>query len=98
MIADRIKCAVPQPFEHDLLRRAWTVPVLVVSKEPRYFTDIKNELVSITDRALSQSLKQLQAQHWIQRKVDTAMRPARPLYQVANAGARISHAVSLDAL
>ena len=93
-IADRIKSAVPRHCERALLRRAWTIPVLVVSQEPRYFTEIKNELVSITDRALSQSLKQLQAQHWIRRRIDADIRPPRPLYQVANAGARVSQAVS----
>jgi len=98
IIADKIKRAVPQHSERDLLRRTWTVPVLVVSQKPRYFTDIKNELVSITDRALSQSLNQLQAQHWLQRKIDIAIRPTRPLYQAAHVGARISQAVSLEAL
>jgi DNA-binding HxlR family transcriptional regulator len=98
IIADRIKSAVPQLSERVLLRRAWTIPVLAVSQKPRYFTDIKNELVSITDRALSQSLKQLQAQHWLERKVDTVIRPPRPLYQAANVGARISQAVRSGAL
>ncbi len=94
-IADKIKGAVRQPSERALLRRAWTIPVLVMSEEPRYFTDIKTGLVSITDRALSQSLKQLQAKHWIQRKIDTVARPPRPLYQATNVGARVSHAVGL---
>ena len=85
-------------FRTRIASARWTIPVLVVSQKPRYFTDIKNELVSITDRALSQSLKQLQAQHWLQRKIDPAIRPPRPLYQAANVGARISRAFSLEAL
>lgn len=93
--ADKIKNAVPQPSERVLLRRAWTVPVLCVSQEPRCFTDIKNELTSITDRALSQSLKQLQEHKWLLRKVDTDIRPPRPIYQAANIGAQISQAVAL---
>ena len=96
-IANRIYRVVPQQSEGDLLRRAWTIPVLAVSRKPLYFTDIKNELVSITDRALSQSLKQLQARHWLRRDIDPAISPPRPLYQVANAGERISNAVGLDA-
>jgi len=96
IIADKIKGAVPRTSEHALLRRAWTIPVLVASREPRYFTDIKNDLVSITDRALSQSLKQLQARHWVRRKIDIASCPPRPLYQVANAGVLICQAVSLE--
>jgi DNA-binding HxlR family transcriptional regulator len=96
IIADQIQKVVPQRSGRDLLRRAWTVPVLVVSQKPRYFSEIKNDLVSITDRALSQSLRQLQRLRWLQRKVDTAIRPPRPLYQAANTGAMIGQAVNLE--
>ncbi len=95
IIADRIIRAVPGPSGSVLLRRAWTVPVLAVSGKPRYFTDIKDRLTSITDRALSQSLKQLQTQHWLERTVDITIRPPRPLYRAANTGAQISQAVRL---
>jgi len=91
-IANGINRPARQPGERELMRRSWTIPVLVVSQKPQYFTDIKNALVSITDRALSQSLKQLQAQHWIRREVDPKVRPPRPLYQAVNIGARISQA------
>lgn len=91
-IADRIERAVPRQSGRDLLRRAWTVPVLAVSREPRYFSEIKKDLVSITDRALSQSLKRLQAQQWLLREIDPGIRPPRPLYQAASIGARIGQA------
>lgn len=90
IIADKIRGAAREPDSRNLLRRAWTVPVLVVSQKPRYFTDIKTELDSITDRALSQSLKQLQAMSWLQRTVDPATIPTRPLYSATNIGAQIS--------
>lgn len=96
IVADKIRRAVREPASRNLLRRAWTVPVLVVSQKPRHFTDIKTELDSITDRALSQSLKQLQAQHWLQRTVDSAIIPTRPLYKAANVGAQISRAAKVD--
>ncbi len=92
-IAAKINQAVPNPAERGLLRRAWTIPVLVASQEPKYFSEIKTELVSISDRALSQTLKQLQSQNWIWRKVDTETRPPRPLYQATNTGSQISQAV-----
>ncbi len=95
-VAHRIKRVVSRPSERALLRRTWTLPVLAVSREPRYFTDIKNELVSITDRALSQSLKVLEAQNWMQRQIDNVTRPPRPLYQATNLGTQISLAVALD--
>ncbi len=95
IFADKIKRVVSNPCEQHLLRRAWNIPVLVVSQKPRYFTDIRNDLLSITDRALSQSLKQLEAQHWLLRKIDPDIRPTRPLYQASNVGACISQAISL---
>ena len=94
--ADEITRAAPPTSKCALLRRAWTIPVLAVSQKPRYFIEIKRELVSISDRALSQSLKQLQTQRWLRRKVDMQTRPPRPLYQAANVGARISQATRLE--
>lgn len=91
-VADGIIRAVPRPSDRELLRLAWTVPVLIVSREPRFFSEIKNDLAPITDRALSQSLIRLQARNWLLRKIDAAIRPPRPLYQATNVGARISQA------
>lgn len=93
-VANKIKMAVTEPSDQILLRRAWTVPVLVVSHEPRYFKDIKSELGVITDRALSQSLSQLHAQDWLKRTVNVSARPPRPIYQASNVGAFISQAVN----
>jgi len=93
--ADKIRQAAPKQVAGHLLRRAWTIPVLVVSKHPQFFKDIRRTLLPITDRALSQSLKQLQAQRWIRRDVDLTRRPMRPLYQASDIGAEISHAAGL---
>lgn len=94
-VADRIEAAVPSAEQHALLRRSWTVPVLAVSRRPRHFNEIKHELGSVTDRALSQSLQQLQAQDWLVRAIDATHNPPRPLYQAINAGIRISQAVNM---
>lgn len=96
-IAHKISSVVPDDATFALLRRTWTLPVLVVSQEPKFFSEIKGNLGPITDRALSQSLHQLQAHHWLDRKIDTAMHPPRPLYQVANTGIRIAKAVNVKA-
>ncbi len=93
IFADRVGSLVHQPFEHSLLRRMWTVPVLIVCQGPRYFGEIKNHLAPITDRALSQSLKQLEAKAWLRREIETSSRPVRSRYQATNAGAEISQAV-----
>ena len=94
-IADKIETLIDQPSEYTLLRRAWTVPILTVSQEPQYFGEIKSQLIPITDRALSQSLKQLEAHKWLHREVETASRPARAQYQATNTGAKISQAIHL---
>ena len=81
------------PGDPTLLRRTWTVPILVSLHRPRHFSEIKGDLPVITDRALSQSLKSMEALDWVQRSVDDAARPPRPLYRAVNAGLRISRAI-----
>lgn len=78
--------------EKELLRRSWTVPVLTVLHKPSQFSEIKRSLVTITDRALSQSLRSLEEQHWVRRSVNDTARPPRPLYCAINTGAEISNA------
>lgn len=95
ILADKIQNAAPETSNHALLRRAWTIPVLGVIHQPRYFKDIKKDLVSISDRALSQSLKHLQTQRWITRDVNTTIHPPRPLYRAVDVGARISQVMHL---
>ncbi len=96
-MAHRVLCAVPDEQDAPLLRRAWTLPVLTVSPEPRSFTQIKTALPAITDRALSQTFKQLQGYGWLMRHVDTAAHPPRATYHAVNAGLRINKAVLLSA-
>lgn len=79
--------------EQKLLRRAWTVPVLGALKEPQTFSAIVLTLPTITDRALSQSLKSLEKQAWVDRQVQTLSRPPRALYAAINTGALVSEVV-----
>jgi len=94
-VAHRIDAAARDERGAILLRRAWTVPLLAVVHRPMQFSQIKREIVPITDRALSVTLRQLQAQRWIERSVDVATHPPRPLYLVANEGAEINRAIGL---
>ncbi len=96
-IAHRITSLAKHSQADFLLRRAWIVPVLAVSRQPRYFGEIKDRLPPITDRALSQTMKQLHAHRWINREPDSSHRLRRPLYQAANLGAQISQALCADA-
>ncbi len=62
--------------DRPLLRRSWTLPVLTSLHTPSHFSDIKRNLPAITDRALSQSLKSMEARNWVCRCVDGAARPS----------------------
>lgn len=93
-IASRIVSLAGDGPEAPLLRRAWTVPVLAVTARPRVFTDIRTQIAPITDRALSQSLQQLEDREMVRRDVDLAARPPRPSYVAVNLGAEIAEAVA----
>jgi len=84
----------PKQDAQKLLRRSWTVPVLITLRQPRQFAEIKRGLGTITDRALSQSLRSMEDMRWIDRTVDHAARPPRPLYSAINHGALIRDATS----
>ncbi|MEM8731211.1 MAG: winged helix-turn-helix transcriptional regulator [Pseudomonadota bacterium] len=81
-----------------LLRKAWSLPVLAVCAEPQYFGQIKRALPPITDRALSQTLKRLQGQHWLSRTTDTEMHPPRPIYRTDHTGLAIARAAKLPSM
>ncbi len=94
-LAHRIERVVQDPAGAQLLRRAWTVPLLAVAQDPVPFSAMKRALDPITDRSLSNALKSLDAQAWIARRVEAAHRPPRPLYVAANEGAEIARALAL---
>lgn len=88
-IANKVHNASTEEDRH-LLRRSWTLPVLASLRTPSHFSDIKRNLQTITDRALSQSLKSMEARNWVCRSVDGAARPPRSIYRAVNTGGRIS--------
>lgn len=81
---------VAEADDFDLLRRSWTLPVLTSLQNPSHFNDIKRSLQTITDRALSQSLRAMEARHWVSRSIDGRARPPRSLYSSVNRGELIS--------
>jgi DNA-binding HxlR family transcriptional regulator len=88
-IANKIQ-SVTAEEDQDLLRRSWTLPVLTALHRPSHFNDIKRSLRTITDRALSQSLKTMEMRSWVQRSVDEVARPPRSIYCAVNTGGLIS--------
>ena len=81
---------VTREEDQQLLRRSWTLPVLAALHAPRHFSELKRTLQTITDRALSQSLKGMEARNWVRRGIDDTARPPRPLYCSVNTGGLIS--------
>lgn len=79
-----------------LLRRSWTLPVLTTLQTPSHFNDIKRNLQTITDRALSQSLKSMEARDWVQRSVHDTARPPRSIYRAVNTGGMISQITAAE--
>jgi len=84
-IAHKVQSATTAE-DQDLLRRSWTLPVLASLYNPRHFNEIKRNLQTITDRALSQSLKSMEVRNWVCRSVDETARPPRSLYRAVNTG------------
>lgn len=94
-IANRIQ-SVTADEDQDLLRRSWTLPVLTALHRPSHFNDIKRNLRTITDRALSQSLKTMEVRNWVQRNVDESARPPRSIYRAVNTGGLISRVAATE--
>ncbi|MEP2891493.1 winged helix-turn-helix transcriptional regulator [Tateyamaria sp.] len=88
-IADKVQ-RVASKDDQDLLRKSWTLPVLTSLQAPSRFNDIKRNLRTITDRALSQSLKSMETREWVHRRVDETARPPRSIYSAVNTGKLIS--------
>ncbi|MEP1768212.1 MAG: winged helix-turn-helix transcriptional regulator [Sulfitobacter sp.] len=88
-LADKIHKA-SATADQGLLRKSWTLPVLTTLHEANHFNEIRRNLQTISDRALSQSLKSMEARNWVSRSVDQTARPPRSLYRAVNTGGMIS--------
>lgn len=72
-----------------LVRLKWSVPILFALDEPLRFNTLARELPQSTDRALSQTLGRLEGANWVDRRVDTALRPVAVEYSAIGQGAKI---------
>jgi DNA-binding HxlR family transcriptional regulator len=95
-MASEITKAVSDNSAKRLIQRSWTVPVLALTGDPHRFSAIKTDLVTITDRALSSSLFQLESQDWIRRDIETDARTPYPTYRAVGTGLVINQAVGLS--
>ncbi|MEL7539207.1 MAG: winged helix-turn-helix transcriptional regulator [Pseudomonadota bacterium] len=67
-LAQQLLHALDSDEERILVRRSWTLPVLVALDQQRSFGELRRILAPITDRALSITLKELRNARWIQRQ------------------------------
>ena len=93
-MAHQICFVVADGAERSLLRRRWAVPVLTVTHQPRRFSEVRQALGRVTDRALSQALTQLEDHGWLLREIDPAARPIRALYRTDGPGRGVSSIAS----
>lgn len=95
-VAGQIINAAPDEEAFAILKRSWSVPILVIAGTPTRYSTIKNGLGNITDRALSQSLYFLEESDWLERKINVSERTAFPTYHAIKKGAKINRAVRAD--
>lgn len=83
-------------FDKALLRTKWSLPLVNCLPEEKRYGDLRRELMPVTDRALSNCLKQLAENDWVKRKVDSVLSPPTVTYQTAKLGKKVhNHLMSL---
>ncbi|GLQ16247.1 winged helix-turn-helix transcriptional regulator [Maritalea porphyrae] len=92
--ADVLNCLDENDDGFALMRKTWTLPVVALIGKPKRFSEIKSMLPSITDRALSQSLLQLEESGWLQREIVIEGRHPYPSYQASGIGIKIEQVLN----
>ena len=72
--------------DQSLIRSKWGLPVMSCINSTTRFSHLRNELVPVTDRALSICLTNLTSANWISRRVSQENFPPLVHYDVANPG------------
>ena len=80
--------------ERKLARRSWALPVIVVMANVAAFGELRRQLTPVTDRALSQCLKELLNVGWVERVLDDTGDRPRLLYRCSAAGTALHRALS----
>jgi DNA-binding HxlR family transcriptional regulator len=77
----------------DVLLRKWSLPVLAALRRPARFSELRAAVPSVTPRALTLALKDLQAAELVERRVEDAY-PPRALYSPTAQGRRLQRIVA----
>ena len=72
-----------------LLRNKWSLPLISCLPKERRYSEIRRELIPITDRALSSCIIKLTEKSWIKRNVSTNISPPTVTYRPLKTGQRI---------
>lgn len=74
------------PEDWKIARRTWTLPVLRLANPSRRFGELRSQLKPVTDRALSETLKVLGENNWLQRDVNSKTMPPSVSYYPCGTG------------
>lgn len=81
--AERLIAAIDESCGQDLALRKWTIPIMSALLDgSRRFSSLRKALTGVTDRALAQALKQMEAGGLIRREIEDRYPPA-PVYTLA---------------
>lgn len=75
--------------EKALLRNKWSLPLVSCIPDEVRYSEIRRQLVPVTDRALSASLGRLTDNSWVKRNVRGDISPPIVSYRILNAGKKV---------
>jgi len=76
--------------ERRLTRFNWTLPTLRIAHAATRFTVLRKALSPVRDSALSTTLRRLETNGWLERQVDSELRPPQVTYVTINRGRDIA--------
>jgi len=75
--------------EKALLRNKWSLPLVSCIPDEVRYSEIRRQLVPVTDRALSASLVRLIDSRWLRRNVNGNISPPIVSYRILNTGKKV---------
>lgn len=75
--------------EKALVRNKWSLPLVSCMPDEVRYSEIRRQLVPVTDRALSVGLSKLTDNRWIRRKVNGSSSPPLVSYSTLSAGKKV---------
>lgn len=75
-----------EPIDWKIARRTWTLPILREMTPASRYGELRSNLCPVTDRALSETLKKLGENNWLDRCVDIARSPPSVTYTPQGTG------------